>query len=123
MCACSRSTPMKIVLASHHYPPTYIAGVELLTERLAGWLVKRGHTVEVVTIENIDTDGPLSIQTGMQNGVVVHRLALKLTGGVDPLGVRHRDENIERWFADFLTHAKPDVFHSQSSYLLTASLL
>jgi glycosyltransferase involved in cell wall biosynthesis len=114
---------VKIVLASHHYPPAYVAGVELLTERLARWLATRGHTVEVVVIETIDSDRPLSIQTDVQDGVVVHRLALQLTAGVDPLGVRHRDENVERWFADYLRHAKPDVFHSQSSYLVTASLL
>jgi glycosyltransferase involved in cell wall biosynthesis len=114
---------VKIVLATHHYPPTYVAGVELVAERLARWLVKRGHVVHVVCIEDIDAAGSMKIDTQLQDGVTVHRLYLKLTGDPLPLGIRHRDASLERWFGTFLARVQPDIFHSLSSYLVTASLL
>lgn len=114
---------MKIVLATHHYPPTYQAGVELLTERLARWLTTRGHTVDVVCIEDIDHTDSLAVDSSMQDGVLVHRIRAKLTGNALPLGVRHRDEALACWFEEYLRRTRPDVLHSQSSYLLSASLI
>jgi glycosyltransferase involved in cell wall biosynthesis len=114
---------VKIVLAAHHYPPNYVAGVELVAERLARWLVERGHDVHVVCIEAIDAAGPMKVHTQVQDGVTVHRLYLKLTGGALPLGVRYQDASLERWFGAFLAQVQPEIFHSLSSYLVTASLL
>src|SRR5438105_6355994 len=112
-----------IVLATHHYPPTHVAGVELVAERLARWLVKRGHVVHVVCIEDIDAAGSMKVHTQLQDGVTVHRLYLKLTGGALPLAVRHEDASLERWFGAFLRRVHADIFHSLSSYLVTASFL
>lgn len=114
---------MRIVIASHHYPPTFVAGVELLTQRLATWMARRGHTVDVVCIDDIDGPEPFGVRTEEQDGVSVHRLSLQLTGNVDPLGMRHADPVLGAWFAQFLRGVRPDVFHSQSSYLLSASLI
>lgn len=112
---------MRIVIGTHHYPPTYVAGVELITRRVARWLVAHGHTVEVVCIEQIDADTSLTVETSTDDGVTIHRLGLQLTGGDEPLGLRFRDEGLGRWCEDFFARQRPDLFHSQSCYLLTAS--
>ena len=114
---------MRVVLGVHHYPPTRVAGVELITERVARWLARHGHDVEVVAVEDIDAVAPLTVRTDQQDGVVVHRLGLKLTGRAEPLGMRYRDEAVGEWFTSYLTRTRPDVFHSQSCYLLTASTI
>lgn len=114
---------MKIVMGVSHYPPTYAAGAELCTERAARWLVDRGHSVEIVCVERIDADQHLSVQRDVQDGVLVHRLGLKLVGMGEHLGLRYRDDALGDWFADYLTRAQPDLFHSQSCYLLTASTI
>lgn len=51
-----RSTPMKILLAVHHFPPRYSAGAELYTFRLARWLLAHGHAAEVVCVETLDAE-------------------------------------------------------------------
>jgi glycosyltransferase involved in cell wall biosynthesis len=114
---------MKIVLGTHHYPPRYVAGVELITARLARQLTNRGHTVDVVCVEEIDAAVPLSVTTDLHDGIRVHRLGLQLTGQPVGLGVRFRDDRLGEWFADFFRRHQPDIFHSQSSYLLSASPL
>jgi len=114
---------MKIVLSTHHYPPRYVAGVELITARLARQLTNRGHTVDVVCVEEIDAAVPLSVTTDRHDGIHVHRLGLQLTGQPVGLGVRFRDDRLRDWFADFFRQRRPDIFHSQSSYLLSASPL
>jgi glycosyltransferase involved in cell wall biosynthesis len=114
---------LRIVLAAHHYPPTFVAGVELLTKRLATWMADHGHAVDVVCIDDIDAPTPFMVRTELDGKVRIHRLGLQLTGQKDALGMRHRDEALRLWFADFLRVAQPDVFHSQSSYLLTTSLI
>jgi glycosyltransferase involved in cell wall biosynthesis len=114
---------MRIVIATHHYPPTYLAGVELLTQRLARWMAQRGHQVEVVCVEEIDALEPLMVRTELEDGVQIHRLGLQLTGQPDPLAVRHRDDALRNWFADYLRRVEPHVFHSQSSYVISASLI
>ncbi len=114
---------MKIVLSASHFGPAYVGGVEVLTERMARWLVSRGHSVEVVCVETIDARTHLSVQTENRDGVVVHRLGLKLAGTGEHLGLRYRDDALGEWLGKFLMRVRPDVFHSQSCYLLTASTL
>jgi len=65
-------------MATSHYPPAYVAGVELITERMARWLAGAGHAVEVVCVEQIDASQHGSVHTSEQDDVVVHRLGLKL---------------------------------------------
>jgi glycosyltransferase involved in cell wall biosynthesis len=112
---------MRIVLGAHHYPPRHIAGVELITERLARRLAGRGHQVEVVCVEEIDAAVPISVATEIRAGVPVHRLGLQLSGQPVGLGVRYRDDLVADWFAAYLGRLQPDIFHGHGSYLLSAS--
>jgi glycosyltransferase involved in cell wall biosynthesis len=114
---------MKVVLGASHYPPAHIGGAEVLTEQAARWLVSRGHSVEVVCVEAIDAQNHLSVQTENREGVLIHRLGLKLAGQGEHLGLRYRDDALGEWLGDFFKRSRPDVFHSQSCYLLTASTL
>src|SRR5690242_1703419 len=110
-------------MTSHHYPPDNTAGVELIVERAARWLAARGHLVEVVCVGRIDDATHLTVRTAEHDGVVVHCLGLKLWGQNVHLGLRHRDESVGEWFSNYFVRLRPDVFHSQSSYLLTASAI
>jgi glycosyltransferase involved in cell wall biosynthesis len=114
---------VKVVLASHHYPPDNTAGVELIVERAACWLVRKGYTVEVVCVGKIDSPTHLAVQSDERDGVLVHRLGLKLWGQGIHLGLRYRDEAVRAWLEDYFERARPDLVHSQSSYLLTASAI
>ena len=114
---------MKIVMSVSHYPPTYVAGVELYARRLARWLAGHGHSVEVVCVEKIDAERHPLVQTDEDDGVIVHRLGLRLAGTSEHLGMRFRDEALGEWFADYLGRTRPDLLHSHSSYLLSGSLV
>jgi glycosyltransferase involved in cell wall biosynthesis len=114
---------MKIVLGVHHYPPTFVGGVELLAERIARSLVVRGHSVEVICVEDVSTETSFTVRTDLENGVTVHRLGLRLAEGRDPIGLRFKDPRIEAWCTQYFARTQPDVFHSLSSYVLTASAI
>jgi glycosyltransferase involved in cell wall biosynthesis len=118
-----RSVALKIVLGASHYPPAHVGGAEVLTEQAARWLVARGHSVEVVCVEAIDAKVALSVQTENREGVLIHRLGLKLAGRGEHLGLRYRDDALGEWLSDFFIRSRPDFSHSQSCYLLTASTL
>jgi glycosyltransferase involved in cell wall biosynthesis len=114
---------MRIVMAVHHYPPQFVAGVELVAQRIAIGMARLGHTMHVVCVDDIAASRPFSVHTATEDGVEVNRLGLQLTGHPDPLGVRHRDAALGEWFTGYLERTKPDLFHSLSSYVLSASLI
>ena len=74
-------TIVKVALLSDCYPPR-LGGIERQVHDLAHRLVAEGHEVEVFTA----TAGPDGERDGTRttegNGVVVHRMALRLPGGV-----------------------------------------
>ncbi len=74
-------TLVKVALLSDCYPPR-LGGIERQVHDLAHHLGRAGHDVEVFTA----TTGPLGERHGLrteeQDGVVVHRMALRLPGGV-----------------------------------------
>lgn len=85
---------MKVALLSDCYPPR-VGGIERQVSDLAHHLRAAGHTVEVFTA----TAGPHGERHGVrtvdEDGVVVHRLAIPLPGGVPvnpfaPAEVRRR---------------------------------
>ncbi len=81
-------TLVKVALLSDCYPPR-LGGIERQVHDLAHHLAGAGHDVEVFTA----TTGPGGERGGMvsdEDGVLVHRLALRLPGGVpvNPLAPR-----------------------------------
>jgi glycosyltransferase involved in cell wall biosynthesis len=114
---------VKIVLGAPHYPPRFFAGVEKYTRQLANSLTGRGHSVEVVCVDRIDSSHHAEVQTEYLDGIPIRRLGLSLAGRGLHLGQLHADDALESWFRNYLAETRPDVFHFQGGYLLTASPL
>lgn len=64
---------MRVLIAIHGFPPTHYAGSERAAERIARWLVDKGHHVEVFTLEKLD-DPNTRLETAIENGITIHRL-------------------------------------------------
>jgi len=116
---------MFVTLATPHYPPRNIGGVEFYVQSLARWLHQQGHRVEVVCVEQIEY-GPfprVSARVDPAEGFPVHRLTVRWRKG--PLGLRDRFDHpaMELWFKAYFHSRRPDVFHLHSGYLLTVSPL
>lgn len=111
---------MKIVLPVHHYPPTYNAGAELYTARLARRLHQLGHDVEVVCIEAIDRgDGhELFAEHENDNGVGVWRLSLNLFEAPERTRWDYDNPLLRRWFDDYFARRAPELVHLQAGYLI-----
>ncbi len=116
---------MKIVLASHHFPPEHLGGVELVTLRTARWLQRCGHTVEVVAIERATEGAPDRVEArpDVYQGVPVTRLTIDLFAPEVPWEWRYRHPVIEEWFRHHLQEERPDVAHIQSCYLLSGGAI
>ncbi|NJN94926.1 MAG: glycosyltransferase family 4 protein [Anaerolineales bacterium] len=117
---------MKIVMASHHFPPRYTGGVELITQRAAHWLLDQGYEVEIVCIESVDHNNvasKLEAKLDVYEGIPVHRLYLTQSSQEDPFQNSYRNPVIGIWFEKYLEAVKPDIFHIQSCYLFSASII
>lgn len=115
---------MKVLIASHHFPPHYVAGVELYASRLARWLARAGHEVQVVCVESIG-DGDLQPRCieDVYEGIPVHRLCFNLAAAPDPFRWQFWNPEIGDWFGRFLSETQPDLVHLNSCYLLSASVI
>lgn len=116
---------MRVVLASHHFPPERLGGVELVTLKTARWLQRQGHAVEVVAIERA-TEGALdrvAARRDVYEGLPVVRLTIDLFAPDVPWEWRYRHPAIEEWFRGYLQEVRPDVAHIESCYLLSVGAI
>jgi len=112
------------VLATHHFPPKYLGGVELIVRRAAHWLTRSGHQVQVVCVESIEqpsTTG-LDVATGEYEGITVHRLSFE-RGQTGNIHESFQNPLIGQWFERFLRASSPDIVHIHSGYLLSGSVV
>src|SRR5574337_1142841 len=116
---------MKIVIAVHHFPPNYGAGAEVYTFRLANWLVRHGHTVDVVCVESITFYGCAEMEHKheLYEGISVWRLYLNYKYAPDPFRQTFDNPVIMKWFAGFLRKVRPQIVHLHGGYLLSASTI
>lgn len=116
---------MRVVLASHHFPPERLGGVELVTLKTAHWLQQRGHTVEVVAVERATDGAPdrVAARRDVYQGVPVVRLTIDLFAPGMPWEWRYRHPVIEEWFRRYLEEERPDLTHIQSCYLLSVGVI
>ncbi len=114
---------MKIVIASHHFPPHYTAGAEQYAYRLAKWLIQKGHQAIVVCVEAIDYgDSPKPTCTqDTYEEIPVHRLHFNMDALPDPFRSSYWNPVIGEWFERFLSEQRPDLVHVNSAYLLSVS--
>jgi len=116
---------LKIVFATHHFPPKYLGGVELIVRRAAHWLSRNGHQVEVVCIESIEhsSSEELDVVTDEYEGIAVHRLSFNRGQTGDVFYKSFRNPVIGQWFERFLRACSPDIVHIHSGYLLSGSVI
>jgi glycosyltransferase involved in cell wall biosynthesis len=115
---------LKVVLTTHHFPPRYVAGVELYTYRLARWLTQAGHAVQVICVESIEDESlrPRCIED-VYEGIPVCRLNFQMAAAPDPFRWQFWNPEIGDWFKQFLAETRPDLVHVNSCYLLSASTI
>jgi glycosyltransferase involved in cell wall biosynthesis len=115
---------MKICIATHHFPPKYLAGAELYAYRLARHLLSMGHEVEVVTIESI-TQGELTPKdhTDVYDGIPVHRLFSNFSLAKRTFPLFYRNPYFGKWFKEYFIRYRPDILHVNSGYLLGGTLI
>lgn len=116
---------MKILLAAHHFPPTYRGGAEWRTHRTARALLEMGHKVRVVCVEDTKArNGPsYSYEDEVFQGVPVRRLSLALAHSSDPAQHEYRNPLTGRAVQELITEFKPDILHLISGYLMTGSTI
>lgn len=103
---------MRILLVSHRFPPTGVAGVERITQSLAAELTRSGNQVSVFTRAaklSAEAAGPMEMhREGLADGTQVYRLTGRHTG------VEHflaHDKLFERYFTRAMIEAAPEVVH------------
>lgn len=100
---------MRVMLVSHRFPPDGIAGVERITQSLAGELVRLGDEVSVATRWPNEASPLETVRERLTDGTKVFRFS----GGRDVLLDRFLayHEQLERMFAAALAETSPDVVH------------
>lgn len=116
---------MRIVIAVHHFPPTYTGGAEWRALRTAAALIQRGHQVRVVCVEHIDHPSPqgLSWVDDVYQGIPVRRLSFDLSAAPDRFVWQYDNPLIGAHLEQLLSDEKPDVFHLIGGYLMSASAI
>ncbi len=109
----------KILLAVHHYPPRRVGGAELLAQRMARWLTRRGIQVLVVCIENVTrgSETLIHFRDEMEGTVRVRRLDLTLERNAD-LSLWYDAPELRTQLEMLVAEWQPDVLHLISGYLM-----
>jgi len=116
---------MKVVYAIHHFPPRYTGGAELRALRTAGEMQSRGHQVQVVCVERIDS-GPqegVKWEDDRYAGLRVRRLSFNLASAPDRFLWDYDNPWIGDHLYDLLGKIRPDLFHLIGGYLISGRAL
>jgi glycosyltransferase involved in cell wall biosynthesis len=100
---------VRVLLATHLFPPDGVAGVERMTQWLAAQLVRMRDTVSIVTRRDGDaSSAPRIVRERLQDGTALYRFA----GGERPIDrfLLHH-ERLERLFTMVLLEQAPEVVH------------
>lgn len=116
---------MRILLAAHHFPPTFRGGAEWRTHRTARSLLDAGHEVRVICVEQIQVGGEDGYQftDDEYEGVPVRRLYLNLSQDSDLVHYEFQNPLTGRAVQDLVTEFLPDVLHLISGYLISGSVI
>jgi len=116
---------MKILIAVHHFPPTFCSGAEWRAYRTAQGLRQAGHEVQVVCVESITHKDGQTLEHAETTfeGVSVHRLYFNLPQSSDPVRWRYCNPWVGQYVRDLLKTFRPDVLHLISGYLMSGSVI
>lgn len=112
---------MRILLAVHGFPPLQNLGAERAAERIAGWLVSHGHSVEVFTTGEIHQK-KTQVQTIEQDGMLVHRISYNVHDGNEFVNL-YNNPVIGAALKDVLARGHFDLVHLISGYLLGGQVI
>jgi len=116
---------MKVLLATHFFPPGYAGGTEVYTYSLARGLRDQGHTVQVVCAHKWGEGEGYSVreEDDVYEGLPVKRLQLNWENAPDPFRYLYENPVMEEYFRAYLQEVQPDVLHITSCYSLSASII
>lgn len=116
---------MRVLIATHFYPPGHIGGTEVLTSGLARELLAAGLDVHVVCAEDWATADDYRIRAtdDVVDGVPVRRYRFNWMMAPEVFRYLYNNPEVARYFAALLDELKPDVLHITSLYTLSASII
>lgn len=115
---------MRILIATHGYPPTHSAGAERRAERTARWLAAHGHEVRVLCVESQTPGAPkLTWEDRLQDGLPVRRLSLHTPAGRGSFRWNYDNPVTGSAAADLFRAWAPSVLHLFSGYRMSASVV
>lgn len=112
---------MRVLIASHGYPPTRMGGAEQRAERTARGLMARGCDVRVLCVERFEPDRTTEPwQDTVQDGIAVRRLQIAPSAHL-----RDTYDNSQTAAAAsaLIAEWQPHVLHLFSGYLLSSSVV
>jgi glycosyltransferase involved in cell wall biosynthesis len=116
---------MRVLLATHFFPPNYPGGTETYTLGLAKGLRRLGHESYVICADEWGSGGdwhPRAVDTSY-DGIPVRRLHWNWELAPDPFIYLYDNEEVEAEFSSYLQQLMPDVVHVTSCYSLGAGIL
>lgn len=116
---------MKILIAVHHFPPSFTGGAEWRACRTAAALRERGHDVHVICVERIDTgpDSGVAWKDTLYQGIPIRRISYNLLAAPDPARWEYDNPWIGEHLRGLLKEHRPDIFHLIGGYLLGADVI
>jgi glycosyltransferase involved in cell wall biosynthesis len=116
---------MRVLLATHFFPPGHLGGTEVLTLGLARALRAAGNSVEVVCAEDWETASHHGVRRTDEvfDGLPVHRLRFNWANAPDVFRCLYDNPEVARQFGRILDEFRPDVLHLTSCYSLSSSVI
>jgi glycosyltransferase involved in cell wall biosynthesis len=116
---------VRILIAVHHFPPTFGGGAEWRACRTARGLQQAGHQVRVVCVDSItqgDGQTLTHVETTYQD-VPVHRLSFNLSQSPAPFLWGYRNPLVGRYVGELFKSFRPHVLHLIGGYLMSGSTI
>jgi glycosyltransferase involved in cell wall biosynthesis len=115
----------KIIIAVHHFPPTFKGGAEWRAHRTAKWMQQQGHAVKIICVESVDdpNTSALRYEDSEFDGLSVRRLYLNLDNAPDPVRWEYCNPWVGEHLSQYLADEKPDLVHLISGYLMTSAAI
>ena len=116
---------MRILLATHFFPPTQAGGTESYTLGLARALRARGHDVAVICAGSLDAAHawPPRAQDDTFDEIPVRRLSWSWRHAPDPFVTFYDNPAAVKLIREHIAEFQPDVFHVTSCYSLGAGII
>jgi glycosyltransferase involved in cell wall biosynthesis len=116
---------MKVLFATHFFPPGAAGGTESYTLGLARQIMTKGHHAYVVCAENWGKGGTYQPRhrDAPYDGIPVRRLSWNWQLAPDPFVSLFDNGQVERHLEAYLRELSPDVMHITSCYSLGSGII